>query len=275
MRIQETFLKGKHPDITLCEDGFYANEFYAVMIDGAGTPSPKTFHGKKGGRYIMELIRDSISYMITNHNRITFLEELSQIVLKDYEQNGWLEELKENLLLRPTASLAVYSSLHKEVWFYGDCKALIEGVQHENPKFIDDVMLQARKLFIEGEIQRGKTTDELREEDTGRRFIEPLLERQRLFQNRNFNSSFSYACFDGFGFQAEQIKVVNVPPSATCVVLSTDGYAVLKNTLEETERLLHQQLERDPLAIHELLGFQPVKKGFNSFDDRAYMKIRF
>lgn len=274
-RVTESFLMGREQNISLCEDGFIVTEDYAVMIDGAGTPSPKTFNGEKGGRYIMELIRDSIHKFQPNLDYITFLEQMNRVIVDDYKQNDWYEELTNDINLRPMASVLVYSKHKHQLWFYGDCKALVDGVQIDNPKYIDEVMLNARRMVLEAELLSGNTQDHLKENDIGREYINTLLSYQRTFLHNRGESDLAFSMVDGFDFRIEDIKVVDLPSDIHSLILTTDGYSILKPTLEETELILKEQLKKDPLAINELKGFKPLAPGANSIDDRAYLRLRF
>lgn len=274
-RVTETFLKGRNKDITLCEDGFIVTDDYAVMIDGAGTPSPMVFKGHKGGRYIMELIRDSITEYDGDLNYLSFLERMNESIIETYKREGFYESLKSDINLRPMASVLVYSKLKNQLWFYGDCKALVDGKQITNNKYIDEVMLNARKMVLEGELLLGKSEEDLRVKDVGREYINTLLSYQRLFLHNRNGSPLAFSSVDGFDFLEDTIKVVDLPEKIRSLVLSSDGYAVLKPTLEETEVFLHKQLEEDVLAIGDLLGFKTHELGTNSVDDRAYVRLIF
>ena len=57
-------------------------------------------------------------------------------------------------------------------------------------------------------------------------------------------------------------------------ILASDGYPVLADTLEETERLLACSLAEDPLRIGEHLSTKGVAAGNESFDDRTYLRMK-
>lgn len=272
-RVNEDFLLGKEKNITLCEDGFVVTEDYAVMIDGAGTPSKMDFKGKKGGRYIMEIIREAIYDIEGDLDYLSFLEEISKKIIENYKKNNVYDILKKNVNIRPMASMVVYSRNKHQLWFYGDCKALVNGIQYENPKYIDTVMYEARKMVLEGELLKGKPLGEIISEDKGREYITELLNYQRLFLHARNGSKLAFSMVDGFDFRTEDIKVVNLPKKVDYIILATDGYSVLKPTLEETEEVLKKQLKEDPLAIDQLTGFKTCCKNLNSIDDRAFLKL--
>lgn len=276
IKVIETFLLGREKDINLCEDGFIVTDDYAVIIDGAGTPSPMLFNGKKGGRYMMEIIYDYVSDLkdtgyLTN---IEFLNGLNNFITDRYKEEGFFNELSNNINSRPMASMVVYSKSLNQLWFYGDCKALVDGIQYENPKFIDEVMLDARKMVIEGELLLGRTKESILKDDIGRDYINKLLSYQRLFLHSRDETPLAFSSIDGFDFRLEDIKVVSLRGDVSEIVMTSDGYNDLRETLLDTENILKDSLKNDPLSINELKGFKVYSDEFNSFDDRSYIRIK-
>jgi hypothetical protein len=255
--LMQNSLKGKN-NIAACEIGFLVTEDYVVMIDGVGTPSPMVFNGNKGGRYFMDLIKESIYTLEPNLNHIQFLDKINAFIVQDYKKNGWYESLLKDKNLRPMACVLVYSKYFHQLWFYGGCKALVAGEQIENPKFIDEVMANVQKLLLETKSLVGHPLDKVTEEYKEREFVEPLLEKQREFLHATDNP-FGFSMVDGFDFIENSLKIVKLPKGLEFLVLSTDGYNTLKNNFEETEKLHLDYLES------------------NQFEDneRAYIKIRF
>ena len=79
---------------------------------------------------------------------------------------------------------------------------------------------------------------------------------------------------DGFTIPDAGIITTAIPDSATTIVLATDGYPVLQDTLEESERILQEILQKDPLLFREYKSTKGMLQGYVSFDDRAFVKIR-
>lgn len=273
MKIKEIFNLGKQANQELCEDGYVVTDDYAVVIDGAGTPSPYTFESKKGGRFIMELIRESIPKLDKRHDHLSFISELNDLLLQKYKDLGVFVDLLSDINIRPMASIIVYSKYKNELWLFGDCQALVNGVHYTNPKLLDEVTSNARKMFIDAEILLGKPIVNILEEDSGRKFIEPLLKIQRTFLHNEGDNPLSYSAIDGFGFRDDDIKVVTLADSVREIVLASDGYVVLKDSFHKTEEVLKKQLELDPLAIKELKGTKCHSPQDYSFDDRTYLKL--
>jgi glycerophosphoryl diester phosphodiesterase len=85
----------------------------------------------------------------------------------------------------------------------------------------------------------------------------------------------TYSVIDGFHIPRQHVKIISLDFQPWDVVLASDGYPFLRPTLAESEHLLQQQREKDPLNIgpdfQATKGFHP---DFNSFDDRSYIRFR-
>ena len=251
-----------------------------VVVDGATDKKGNTFKGKTGGRYIRDLIIDIFKRIPASLDKEGILREVEGRIKSHYKERGWEKELEEDKLRRPTASMVVYSKKFNEVWVYGDCVVLEvkengDTEQHDNGKKIDNITSEARKIVIQAELSKGKTVEDIKNRDVGREVTQPILELQQIFQNNyDFESDMNYSNIDGFGFRSEDIKTVRIGEDVKELVFSTDGYTVLKGTLEETEEMLKGQLERDPLCVGELLSTKGLEEGNYSYDDRTYVRFK-
>ncbi|WP_294142317.1 hypothetical protein [uncultured Sanguibacteroides sp.] len=100
------------------------------------------------------------------------------------------------------------------------------------------------------------------------------LKEQTLFQNHFPDSIYSYGVLDGSPVAPSQVKTLSLANSASpYLVLVTDGYPKLFPTLSESEAYLEYILKNDPLCYHLFKSTKGLKKGNNSFDDRAFVKI--
>ena len=98
----------------------------------------------------------------------------------------------------------------------------------------------------------------------------PFLKEQSSFANRD--GRFGYPVIDGSGINEGMIKTYNVNTGDE-IVLASDGYPELCDSLDKSEKRLCQILECDPLAIKENMQTKMMKKGDLSFDDRAYIRF--
>ncbi|RLL46987.1 hypothetical protein D8M04_07275 [Oceanobacillus piezotolerans] len=273
LRLIELFHQGKKDREDLCEDMYVFNDHFVAVIDGATNVWGTRIKGKTPGRLAAEVIKSSIESI--SDEKIGVEDLISYIntdLKKVYHEYGILEDLQKNRTLAPTASLAVYSHFHQEIWQIGDCQALIDGQMYKHEKEIDFITANARSLFLEAELKKGVTIESLMVEDTGWEFIKPLIQQQYYLQNET-NSQYGFEVIDGFDIHIPQVKRVKVPANAKEIVLASDGYPFLKPTLEKSEARLQEILKNDPLCIWEYKCTKGLQKGNISFDDRVYLRF--
>lgn len=99
-------------------------------------------------------------------------------------------------------------------------------------------------------------------------------ERQMLFQNTPATGQYWFAVIDGFDVPDEGICIQPLPADIQTIVLASDGYPYLKDTLETSEACLQELLQDDPLLFRKYKATKGVSKGNVSFDDRAYVKLK-
>ena len=200
--------------------------------------------------------------------------DILTVAIKDlYERYQVLETVRTDPVQRATACFVAVSFARKEVWFVGDCQCLLNQELVLNEKKIDTITANARSMFLEAEIAQGKTIEELLQHDTGRAFILPLLERQMLFQNNPAAGQYWFSIIDGFDVSDEGIRIHPFPADIQTIVLASDGYPFLKETLVASETTLQEILHDDPLLFREYKTTKGMNEGNVSFDDRAYVKL--
>lgn len=272
MQITEKFLEGKNPDQQLCEDGIFQSDDFVAVIDGATAKSKTQYDGKSSGRAAMEKVRQALENVPADADVYTAIDIITGCMAEWYRNLGIYEHLQSNYIERPSASAVIYSHQKKEIWQIGDCLAIVDDKHFYNNKILDEIVINARVLYLEMQIQQGKTVPELIDNDIGREFILPLLQNQGCLQN-NFNGSeYAWEVFDGFPLLKERVKIIDASKAKT-LILASDGYPKLFNTLQESEEYLKYVLQNDPLCFTINKGTKALKKGNNSFDDRAYVKI--
>ncbi len=272
MKILECFVQGKNPNQKLSEDGVIVSDDFIVVVDGATAKSDRLFDGKTSGKIAMELIGKAVQSLPEKATCFEAFRILTEALAEFYIQHNIYDEMITFPYKRPTASVVIYSNFRKELWFVGDCQALVDGESLKNEKFIDFLMTEMRAYFLTTQIREGKTEEELMKKDLGREFIFPMSQKQCQFQNNFEKSKYSYAVVDGTKIPEEEIVVVNVS-KAKKIVLASDGYTKLFETLSETERELERILKEDPLCFKENKGTKAILEGNLSFDDRSYISF--
>ena len=72
----------------------------------------------------------------------------------------------------------------------------------------------------------------------------------------------------------ELVKVIRLSEGEHEIVLASDGYPVLKPTLQQSEQELERIMKDDPQCCRLYESTKGLKPGNKSFDDRTYVRFR-
>ena len=197
-----------------------------------------------------------------------FLRGVTAYIRKHYKKS-MLPRLAEHPEDRLTCSAIVFSRLNREIWMVGDCQCLINGELFDNPKPAEAELATMRAEEVKRLLAEGMTQDELLCNDIARQVMIPRMVESMKQQN------ITYSVIDGFPIARQAIKIIPLDFRPWDIVLASDGYPTLCPTLEESEQKLQEQREKDPLNIGP--DFQATKAfhpGYNSFDDRSYLRLK-
>lgn len=272
--VEEQFLCSKTGHEEDNEDAFYVGPYFVAVIDGATSKSKRRWNGETSGRMVAQLVKQTFAQIPSDATMREAVDLLTSALKHRYEKCGLLEKARSKPEQRATASFVALSLTRKELWMLGDCQCLLDQEWVTNTKLVDEINANARSLYLEAELCRGRTIEELLQEDTGRAYIMPLLKRQMLFQNNPEAGQYWYPVLDGFEVPEPGLRVLSIPDNIETIVLASDGYPVLKDTLEASEEALQEILRDDPLLFRKYKSTKGIKGKNVSFDDRAYVKLR-
>ena len=276
MQIIEQYIEAKTGSLELCEDGIAVNDCFVGVIDGVTNKSGFSFQSKSPGRIAMELIREAILGLNPQSDAECALEKINRHIMAWYKDRGVLEDMRLKSEERCGASLVLFSDVRKELWFIGDCQALVNGESIQPQKQVDKIFSDLRALLIHVELAQGKTEEELQRRDTSRERILDLLKLQTKLQNTPHNSEFTYYIIDGFDWEAALgLRVVPLNQSHGEIVLASDGYPRLFPSLAETEAFLANLLREDPLCFRQYRSTKGRYGDNVSFDDRSYIRFSY
>ena len=265
MRIIERYILGKRSDDT-CEDGIVTTVNHVAVIDGSTSKTPERVNpGMQNGRFAMQLVSDVISSLPAQTTMLQFCRIVTDAIDEAY--NYYQQDpdiIQQHPERRLTCSAAVYSRYHREVWLVGDCQCIVEGKYYDNAKPEEAANAEKRSRYIK---EHKLSVEEVRRHDEGRDQIISDIIASMHSQNK------TYAVIDGTPIYIKGVKVIAVPVDSE-VVLATDGYPFLCNTLAESEQRLSQLLVDDPLLINQFKATKAYMEGNSSFDDRAYIRFR-
>lgn len=277
MQVLERFNLSKTGKPDSGEDIVFVGEHFAAVIDGV--TSAASFGSPGGapvtsGRAAAELIRDAMALLPREVSATEAFPRLDAAIRDFYSREGILAEAERDRTRRCGAVVIVYSVHRRQLWRVGDCQALVDGRDWPGGKQVDALLSELRAFFLETELRRGKTVEELLARDTGRELIRDLLLRQQEFQNAGGASRYDYQVMDGFFRSPAEVEVLDLPPGTRELALASDGYPVLRPSLAETEAELARVIREDPLCFRLFRSTKGVYPGNVSFDDRSYLKIR-
>ncbi|MBD3288870.1 hypothetical protein GF337_08720 [candidate division KSB1 bacterium] len=272
-KLEEKFIQSKTGRSDECEDAIYTGEHYFAVIDGATTKDGRKWGKYTGGRVVSQLLRNKFTEIDPDFTPREAVDFLTDAVYNFYERDNYVTEAASDPRNRIVAVVAAFNAKRREIWSVGDCHCRIGNWSMRRERRSDVICANFRSMLLELEILKGKTLNELREHDTGREYILPLLREHVLFNNNMHAGNYCGPVIDGFLVPDECIDVYKIDAEDEFVILASDGYPVLKQTLRESEQELKRIIEEDPLLFRKHKELKCVLKGNVSFDDRSFLKI--
>lgn len=260
MTITEQFLQGKKNDPTLCEDGILVSDDFIAVLDGVTSKGKPLPDGRTGGRAAMKRALEAVRNLPAKIDAFDAMQRLNEAVGALYHGFDG----------HAAVCAIIFSAAKKEIWSCGDCQCLINGQFFSHEKEIDCIMSQVRSVVLECARLSGMSEKELLETDPGREYIAPLLKKQRLFENSD--SRFGYSVLNGKDFDPKKTEIHKVK-TGDRIVLASDGYPRLCETLFESEKELQKTLSENPLCDGDYRSTKGLQGKNCSFDDRAYVRF--
>lgn len=270
MVIFEQNIIGKH-SLEDCEDGIVVADHFVAVIDGSTSKTAHRINPEmSNGRYCMTVISNFIRTMPADITLEDFCTGITVWIHSLYPADD--SRLREHPEERLCASAIIYSDFRKEIWMIGDCQCLVGGRLITNGKPSEDAIAEKRAAIFRSKLighANMLADDQHIAHDYARDAILPDLVASMKGENK------TYAVIDGFPIFQGGIKVISLHANAkpTEVVLASDGYPFLCQSLEKSERKLARQLKDDPFNIHSFRATKGLMQGNLSFDDRAYIRF--
>ena len=212
----------------------------------------------------MQIIGKFIRKMPKNISCHEFCIGVTKEIRKRYKQSD-IPRRAEHPEERLTASAVIFSRLNREIWMIGDCQCMVGGDFYDNPKPYEQVLAEKRATIIN---EGTKPKEQYLIDDTARQQIIPMMLETMKQQN------ITYSVIDGFHIPEQYVRVITLDFQPWEIILASDGYPFLCNTLRESEEKLTWQRENDPLNIGLFKATKAFAAGNNSFDDRAYIRFK-
>lgn len=267
MQIIEKYIFGKKGNPVECEDGLVITDNLIAVVDGTTDKGTKKFENLSSGAYARKVLCQTL--MSPGIDELN-CEELFSRLSADLKNNSDKCHADIEYGEYPRAAVIVYNRKYNEIWSYGDCQCIINGTLYNHEKDVDKLTSELRALYLELALLNGYSMDDISSDDVGRKGILDILKKQFMLENKNV--AFGYPVINGFGINYDMIVRHKVQDGDE-VVLSSDGYPFLENTLAESEAKLSYVLENDPMCFRIYKTTKGIVEGNYSFDDRTYCKF--
>ena len=264
MKIIEQYSIGKREG-TPCEDGWVVTNDFAAVVDGS-TAKMKLAAGQESpGHLAMRLVCAAIESLPATATKEETLLHLTEAVAND--------QTYASAHYRPTCSAVIYSRVRQEVWFVGDCQGRWCGQSNQFEKKVDTLLIDIRCRAVHYYLEHGYTEADIQQNDKGRAFIYDALCDQVHFQNDpDRKNPYAYPVIDGTPIRPDQVPCFSVE-GVHEIILTSDGYPRVFDTLQASEAYLADVLAKDPLCIQENPATKCLVEGNRSFDDRTYLRL--
>jgi hypothetical protein len=276
MHIIEQLCENRDGNPNKNEDSLVVTPHFAAVFDGATARGSPLYEGRTTARMAAEILVKAVETLPPTADCAAALVHLTQAIADDYIKRGMVELVQKEPWQRFTASGAIYSAHYRQIWLVGDCQALVGTTHHTQEKLVDFVIYRFAGITRDALLREGKyTMAQLRDADQNpiwNTFL-PITTVQQFYQNAEFDSVFSHPVFDGTPIHLPQIDIIDVPADVHEIILASDGYPALANTLEESEKLLAQILADDPLCYKKNFQLKVLKEGAKANDDRTYLRL--
>lgn len=271
MELREACCVAKAPG-RACEDGWVLTADFAAVVDGSTAKGTLRPEGMTTGRLAMLTVCAALRGLPAGASVGEAARFLTRALRRRCRKLGIWEQALRRPEDRPTCVAVVVSRRRREAWLLGDCQLLAGGRLHSCPKPTDALLARARADALGWLMEQGRTVDELRADDVGRRLIFPALRDQCAFQNAGRDNPFRFTVLDGTPVDVGTVPVVSLRGCRE-VVLASDGYPRLLPRLGATERALSALLRADPLCTGPLMSTKCPAPGAFSYDDRTYLRL--
>ncbi len=266
INVQEAFTLSKQGEQMSNEDALYVDNRFIAVIDGVTSktemPAKATM---SGGRFAAQTMCDLLAVMPNETQPKKMLKWLNDH-LKQTIAGSIFAECSEP----PSASLILYDARTKMVISYGDCQVFLNGKTYKQDKAEDIRLAKIRADILQKALDDGTPLAELLKNDIGRAKIQKhILDYASKFANKP-EGGFPVL---GRGEIIDDYIIEYPVADGEQVVLASDGYPVLAETLTESETVLHKIIKEDPLLIHQHLATKGVVAGNVSYDDRTYIRF--
>ncbi|TNE31818.1 MAG: hypothetical protein EP349_03355 [Alphaproteobacteria bacterium] len=266
MEILEHFSCSKYGRDDLNEDQIVITPDFLAVIDGATDISGADINGMKPGRFASTTVAAAFENLDKNADALQITAFLTEAMSTARQKHNVPPDVC------PFCVFACYSRAKRQIFRLKDIKIAINGAEMIGEIAVVEALVEARRAVLHGHLAAGRSVADLLANDPSRT-VYNAFSAQNFSLLNNVGNTYGFGVIDGNTVPDKFIETIDVPDGAE-VILASDGYPVLKNSLEESEAALADILAQDPLLIGDYPQPRALVTGGISFDDRSWLKFR-
>lgn len=277
IKVLESFCQGKAGDARLNEDRIVVTADFVGLFDGATSRRGLTLAGLTIGRFAAETACDALATLPPDATARAAINHLSEAVATRARAAAQSEDKTfDEVWHYPAAAALIYSKSRKEIWRVADSTFVVDGGV-PNMRFFaqEKTWCDLRRAWLQAEMVRGKSVEDLLANDMTWDLLSPLIGNLKVFANCDHAMAhpYGYGVINGSHVPDRYVEVFDAS-EAQEIVFASDGYPEVFASLEETERALKNTLREDPLMMRLHPQVKGVKPGWESYDDRSYVRFK-
>lgn len=265
MKILENRTTGKYGTDSRNEDAVVITPYFTAVIDGATDISGAETGGMTPGRFAAQTVAAAFTKLDKNADAAATVAFLTAALAEARRAHNVPQEV------RPFCVFACYSKERQQIFRLKDIKIAVNGAEVAGEIAVVEALVEARRALLHGCLAAGKSVAELQEDDPSRVIYSAFSTHNFALLN-NADSAYGFGAIDGSPVPDIFIETVDLPERAE-VILASDGYPVLKDSLAESEAVLADILARDPLLIGDYPQPRAMLQNGVSFDDRSWLRF--
>ena len=257
--IFENFTRGKD-SLGYSEDRVITSENHFGVLDGSRGPEDL------GKETISAILDSAVEYLVSLPATARFEDvasELDTITSWHKKEAGVIDFKRSGGFV-----FCLYSNHFNEIWRVGDCKFRNGERVYSNMFKAEEICAAARSLILKSKLNGGLTPQDIMNSVDYHHSIDDLLLHEVSFLNVA-NDPLGIGAVVGDGIPPVFQERAEARPGR--LVITTDGYPKVFDTLEETEAELEALLIEDPLCIGANQQCKGLAPGLVSFDDRSFV----
>lgn len=272
MQIIEQFSEGKAGNNDLNEDRVVVTPDFIAVLDGATSRAGHALRGLPNGKFAAKIIAEAIEGLDPKTVARDAVDLFTETLLRETKAAAADEgRVLDEIWAYPAAAALIYSVHHRQVWRIADSTFVIDGRGNYKTFPQEKTWVELRRAYLHAQIARGRTEEDLLQNDPSWSLLTPLIGEFKIFAN--YDGPYGYGVINGTRVPDAHVEVYPAP-QAVEIIFASDGYTEVEDTLAGTEKYLKQLVADDPLMYRLQPQVKGVRPGHASFDDRSYIRFR-